>query len=235
MTTSIVQQDVAQMLDRWIEAEQSGDQFPVPFDTHPEEGFFFSLLALSEINELSRGIHWVDKSACIRLRSKIGEIEKWRRKFAMPSAAHHDILIEMCDATRLSIYHAPKSLSKSESGGGHVYFLMDREVGTVKIGWSTDYAGRIKSISGGHARPLKLLKLVRAKNSKKETEFHRQFKEYRLNGEWFRVEGKLKKFLQADIDRSTATIREDEDLKAEYLPALDNLLGRVDRQQWIGE
>jgi hypothetical protein len=24
-------------------------------------------------------------------------------------------------------------------------------------------------------------------------------------------------------------------LKAEYLPALDNLLGRVDRQQWIGE
>jgi hypothetical protein len=189
-----IKNDISDLLDQWLNAERNGEQFPVPFDSYPEYGFTNALLALSRINELSRKVKTGEKEAFRRLSRKVYEIEVWRRSFVMQSETHHNILIEMCDAVRCSINHS-QSISPTKPLNGHVYFLFDREVNIVKIGWSTDWMSRVSTIRGSYPRGLEVVKIIESTSSKLESDFHKKFKVYRLNGEWFKNEGKLNSFL----------------------------------------
>ena len=74
-----------------------------------------------------------------------------------------------------------------------VYFALAPN-GLMKIGYSQDPVARVKALQSGHKRPLQLLKTVYGARTE-EAAFHRQFKEYRIWGEWFHLTGRLLKFI----------------------------------------
>lgn len=69
---------------------------------------------------------------------------------------------------------------------GSVYFIEDSASGHIKIGYSTNIAGRLKELQGASAARLKLLCSI---PGTRETErfFHRTFSSSRIRGEWFAV------------------------------------------------
>jgi hypothetical protein len=75
-----------------------------------------------------------------------------------------------------------------------VYFIRDAERPEVKIGYSYSPTTRMKALQHGHPRPLQLLKTLYGYRAE-EAALHRQFKEYRLHGEWFKLTGRLERFI----------------------------------------
>jgi hypothetical protein len=227
MADITLSQNIEQLLQEWIEAERNGIRFPVPLDAAPSTGFFLAMLALSKLNEASRQVSIGDNGSFCKLFQKVHEVEKWRRDFAMPSKHHHDILIEMCDAINVSIVHS-QGIELPMPPNGHIYFLLDAEASLVKIGWSTNWRQRTGSITAAHPRKLTVIKLISAESQKEETDFHRRYKKYRVNGEWFELTGKLKEFLgNAAVGRQS--------LPRDLLPELDALAQSGVRQAYIGE
>lgn len=85
----------------------------------------------------------------------------------------------------------------------------------AKIGWSANVGNRLRQLEGGTPYRLHLYGLGRTHADAAkgiEIGLHRRFKELRVKGEWFRLEGQLKDFLSesADlqIDGSSASERE---------------------------
>jgi hypothetical protein len=69
-----------------------------------------------------------------------------------------------------------------------VYFLLNSENSTVKIGWSEDPEFRAKSLqTGNHAELTLLGKIPGGRN--REKSLHRRLREYHVNLEWFKYEG----------------------------------------------
>lgn len=75
-----------------------------------------------------------------------------------------------------------------------VYFIRDAEKPEVKIGYSYSPVGRLKVLKSQYRRELQLLKTLPGARAE-EAAFHRQFKQYRLHGEWFQLTGELVKFI----------------------------------------
>lgn len=75
---------------------------------------------------------------------------------------------------------------------GVVYFVRDGDF--VKIGYSVDVLARIKTLQTSTTRELRLIHYVPGRQSD-EAAFHRRFKEYRRQGEWFVLAGELAEFL----------------------------------------
>ena len=76
---------------------------------------------------------------------------------------------------------------------GHVYFL--RANNTVKIGFSTNLSERLRNIRTGCPEKVRLVKVV-AGTMKTERMYHDRYAEYRLDGEWFDLRGRLAKYLE---------------------------------------
>lgn len=68
---------------------------------------------------------------------------------------------------------------------GFVYFIQGECGGPIKIGYSTDVAGRLIALQTGYPDTLKLLAIMPA-YPEDETAVHEEFKQYRLRGEWFK-------------------------------------------------
>lgn len=75
-----------------------------------------------------------------------------------------------------------------------IYFISD-ENNRVKIGYTSGTAeDRLKQLQTGNAEKLKLI--VWMKGSRlEELKIHRHLNHYRLEGEWFRLEGTVKEFI----------------------------------------
>lgn len=79
-----------------------------------------------------------------------------------------------------------------------VYFV--RAGDSVKIGTSTNIAARIRSLQTGCPVPLELLAVAKGGQAE-EAEFHRRFAQLRKNGEWFRADGQLLRFIDHFVAR----------------------------------
>ncbi len=82
---------------------------------------------------------------------------------------------------------------------GIVYFVRKGRTNAVKIGFTTDLEGRIKSLQTGSDKELKLAAWTEGHNGL-ESRLHKHFKDKRLSGEWFQL-------TQVDIDKVIAKIK----------------------------
>jgi hypothetical protein len=79
---------------------------------------------------------------------------------------------------------------------GYVYFL--RMGRSVKIGFSRDVRKRMKAIQTACPEPTEVLKVIPGVVNT-ERYFHEHFAQYRMQGEWFRLEGDLCSFLSVPV------------------------------------
>lgn len=199
--SNIVTQDIASLLDGWIEAEQNGVQFPVPFDLYPQEGFDVAMLALTKLKEAaSNAFRSHDEYLLMSISSKIRAIGKWQASFAMATMDHHNILSHYIDAVEVFIFHWAETMKRDKArkkieDNGVVYFLLNIDSHTVKIGWSRDHFARLGTLERSSGSDTHVLGVIKASSQKKESEFHRNFSQYRIKGEWFKVEEHLERFL----------------------------------------
>lgn len=68
--------------------------------------------------------------------------------------------------------------------------------GFIKIGSTTRVEYRLATLQVANPHQLDVL-LVEDGGEKREAELHKEFAEYRVRGEWFRLEGRLRKYLTA--------------------------------------
>ena len=66
----------------------------------------------------------------------------------------------------------------------YIYFLQGVDGGPIKIGISKSIRARIKQIQANSPVQLRVIGLCRG-TSRDEANFHKQFAEFRLHGEWF--------------------------------------------------
>lgn len=66
---------------------------------------------------------------------------------------------------------------------GFVYFVGASD-GAIKIGWALDPGTRLQSLQCGSPVTLSILAIAGG-GRRQELEYHRQFKEHRIRGEWF--------------------------------------------------
>ena len=88
---------------------------------------------------------------------------------------------------------------------GFVYFLQSEQGGAIKIGYTTDIRKRIKTLQTAHPFPLKLLLAING-NIEDESKLHKEFKPFRLCGEWFRPDEYLLKRIGELRVKSAKTI-----------------------------
>jgi hypothetical protein len=89
---------------------------------------------------------------------------------------------------------------------GFIYFIQGENGGPIKIGFAKNIKDRIKTLQTGYPDVLKLL-LAFPGNLEIEQEMHKQFKQYKLNGEWFNplpeLIDKIKEFTKYHIEFAT--------------------------------
>lgn len=71
-----------------------------------------------------------------------------------------------------------------------VYFIGNRDLGFVKIGYSKKPKLRLRQIQTNCPFKVDLLK-VESGNVENETRYHNKFSQYNTYGEWFKIEGML--------------------------------------------
>lgn len=85
----------------------------------------------------------------------------------------------------------PKKASRS------VYFVQSGgRDGPIKIGVTSNVKARVASLQTAHPEPLKV-RLVVSGTQETERRFHRKFAALRMNGEWFRADPPLMRFIIA--------------------------------------
>jgi hypothetical protein len=68
---------------------------------------------------------------------------------------------------------------------GFIYFFQGQSGGAIKIGYSSSPEKRLKELQTGYPDALKILLMIPG-DEKTERIIHRQLKEFRLKGEWFK-------------------------------------------------
>lgn len=81
--------------------------------------------------------------------------------------------------------------------GGHIYFIQTGQF--IKIGWSRNFDRRIAHMRGHNPLEVTLVGILEG-DRKQERILHREFSALHVRGEWFRLEGALKEY----IERRTA-------------------------------
>ena len=76
-----------------------------------------------------------------------------------------------------------------------VYFIQPNGEPVVKIGVSAVVGGRLSALSTSHYKDLVLLATMDG-GVGDERELHKRFAKLRVRGEWFKLEGELKKFVE---------------------------------------
>lgn len=93
---------------------------------------------------------------------------------------------------RIHVSFGGEPISSDSKPTSFVYFI---EAGDcVKIGKSTDVQSRITTLQTASQHTLKLVGLM-AGGAREERRLHAAFSEYRTNGEWFSIKGRLGLFL----------------------------------------
>ncbi len=125
----------------------------------------------------------------------------------LAALSNHRILKRLAGWTQVSAYRhmGPRGLSKGRprkdgtmrerTRPGHVYFLKNGRRKLIKIGFSSDHVSRIQNIQSSTPDHVKLLATLPG-NRALEAELHKRFAKYRVQGEWFRVEGALADYLE---------------------------------------
>lgn len=79
----------------------------------------------------------------------------------------------------------------------YVYIFLNREHLICKIGFSNDPNKRLSQVQTGC--PFKIVRgLMIEGGAEKEKELHQKYKDYRLEGEWFSIQGKLKEAIDCN-------------------------------------
>lgn len=73
---------------------------------------------------------------------------------------------------------------------GYVYFIQLDNAGPIKIGRAKNPIKRLKGLQTAAHKQLRLLAVIPG-NSTTEKELHREFRDLRIGGEWFRAESIL--------------------------------------------
>lgn len=84
---------------------------------------------------------------------------------------------------------------RKRSPAGYIYFLFSDLAGAVKIGFSTSPESRVKAIRGMSPVPVRLLGQFPG-TLEDEKSLHVRFGDFRLHGEWFRVDGELARYIE---------------------------------------
>ncbi len=82
---------------------------------------------------------------------------------------------------------------RSETGA--IYFCRAEGRGPVKIGWSLNIEARLSGLQTSHHSKLTLIAFVPGTRIE-EKALHKRFQKQRIKGEWFKVEGALKRYLE---------------------------------------
>lgn len=77
---------------------------------------------------------------------------------------------------------------------GFVYFIGNSEKNICKIGFSYSPSKRLKELQTGNPFPLFIFKTVKG-DMLMECIFHKIYRQYHTQGEWFKIEGTLKRFI----------------------------------------
>lgn len=77
---------------------------------------------------------------------------------------------------------------------GIVYFIQTGQYGNIKIGYTKYLAQRIKTLQTGCAENLQLLGFINGDKGK-ERALHKQFREYHIKGEWFKLNSELIEYI----------------------------------------
>lgn len=81
-------------------------------------------------------------------------------------------------------------------GRGIIYFIGNIEAKVVKIGFSrNDVAGRMGAIQTGCPYKLSVLKVIEKTTPVGELMIQNRFVVYKMNGEWFSIDGELAEYL----------------------------------------
>lgn len=76
-----------------------------------------------------------------------------------------------------------------------VYFIHDKNARAVKIGTTNNLQRRLKEMQTSSPTKLNVLKVIDSAGRAEEIELHERFKDYRIMGEWFNLDGKLLRYL----------------------------------------
>lgn len=85
------------------------------------------------------------------------------------------------------------------AAGPSIYFISDGS-GLVKIGYSRNVDKRMQVLATGSPRPLQVLLTIPGTRSD-EGAFHEMFKSEHMRGEWFRLSGRIERFIAGGGDR----------------------------------
>lgn len=88
----------------------------------------------------------------------------------------------------------PRRVQGFEEKQKFVYFIQAGKEAKFKIGITNNIDGRLKQLQTGCPYPLNILAIIPG-GRKEEKELHRKFKKYSEIGEWFSLNGDLKKFV----------------------------------------
>lgn len=102
-----------------------------------------------------------------------------------------------------NLTHDARRIARKEILPTFVYFVADKLAGMVKIGYSNDPTRRLIALQTSHHTRLEILAMLPG-DERLESRLHRQFKMYRTEGEWFRLEGELASYI-AEVARSQQT------------------------------
>ena len=92
-------------------------------------------------------------------------------------------------------YLENKRQNRKEGRVESIYFIGNREYQLVKIGFSTYPEDRMKQLQTGCPFELELFGVIKG-SVKEEKTLHRKYSKYRINGEWFKIDGELKDYLE---------------------------------------
>ena len=186
-------QSIENLIDSWIEQECEN----IDLIQNLTSDFNFLLISgtIAKVNELSLKTKDTDKLH--HLLSLTSKVSKWRRHKEFSSVIHHDIAINFIDTVQFSLHNLiHKSCDSAKPEYGYVYFLLNRRLKIIKIGWSISVCSRIGNISTQSGCKLELLGTIKSRSIQMESDFHKKFKRFRHHGEWFRYESDLKTFVE---------------------------------------
>ncbi len=77
----------------------------------------------------------------------------------------------------------------------NIYFILNKDINKIKIGYSSKLYNRIKTLQTGNSSELIFIGMIMNCDKTMERAFHLHFKQQHEKLEWFRNEGKLNRFL----------------------------------------
>jgi len=116
------------------------------------------------------------------------DAERMANAAAREAASRARAKAELAEAARLR--------KRAEQEHGYVYFMRSGNV--VKIGFSTNPRGRVKSLRTARPEASFICKIVKG-GPATERKFHERFAAYRQAGEWFDLSGDLARYLERCI------------------------------------